>query len=722
MSAKTAAEAKVNTDSIKTEIGLKKKAGETEGLVNLYAMLGDHYYDERAYEEAIEYFSMACEDSKNDTDQTNYANYLYNLAISNFKLSYFKQAVEILLQVLDIDDKYIDEALKAKTLNRISSSYRSLGDFLLAYDFQQQSLKIKETLKDTSGIALSMYEFGTIFFYQERFDQSLEYYRKANELYEHLNNQRSVYSCLAAIGSIYDHIGDVNLSLKYGMEALTKAEELDYSLGIAYAKHNIGCSYIQLGKYDAALEYLKESKRLKLSMNDKWGSISTYRAIADAYIESNRPKKALVELEKALDMAQESDAKPKIIEIYKYIAKAYAKMNAYKKSNEYLYKYTVLKDEMINETSLREMGQKKASYEIEKKESEITLLKKEKEILEKEQQIEGLYNYILIGAAIFLLILLRLMYSRYDFHRKSNELLEEKNAEIKKHTAQLEEANKKQLMTNLLLEEKNQLMEQQNEQINMQNEKLENSNEDLKQFAYVASHDLKEPLRMINAYTSLLKKRYANLFDDNAHEFMGYIVDAVNRMDNLLNDLLTYSRVNTRAVEHNWMDSRDILDITTANLRHAIESKNVTINYDAENLPRLKVNKSHMLQLFQNLISNSIKFKRDDVDPVIDITCEKKDKHYQFTLKDNGIGMAPENQEKVFEVFRRLHSQTEYEGSGIGLATCKKIIEKHHGKIWVESVEGEGSTFFFTIFTPKEGENNEQDAVPADADAETVAA
>jgi len=719
-SASAELEVNLDIDSLKAEIEVVKDLGDIKKMINLSALAGDYYNERRAFEESIEYYSLACEYSRKSKNQANYAKYMYSLAYSNFKLSYFKQAVELLLQILDIDDQYVDDQLKAKTLNRISSAYRSLGDFLLAYDFQQQSLKINEALKDTTAIALSMYEFGTIFFYQERFDQSLEYYRKANELYEQLNIQTSVYSCLAAIGSIYDHIGDVHLSLKYGMEALEKAEELDYSLGVAYAKHNIGCSYVQLGKYDSALEYLKESKRLKLEMNDKWGSISTYRAIADAYIESNRPKKALVELKKALVMAQESDAKPKIIEIYKYIAKAYSKMGSYKKSNEYLYKYTVLKDEMINETSLREMGQKKASYEIEKKESEITLLKKEKEILEKEQQIEGLYNYILIGAAIFLLILLRLMYSRYDFHRKSNELLEEKNAEIKKHTAQLEEANKKQLMTNLLLEEKNQLMEQQNEQINMQNEKLESSNEDLKQFAYVASHDLKEPLRMINAYTSLLKKRYANLFDENAHEFMGYIVDAVNRMDNLLNDLLTYSRVNTRAVEHNWMDSRDILDITTANLRHAIESQNVTINYDPESLPRVKVNKSHMLQLFQNLISNSIKFRRSEVDPVIDISCEKVDSHFQFTLKDNGIGMAPENKEKVFEVFRRLHSQTEYEGSGIGLATCKKIVEKHRGKIWVDSVEGEGSTFFFTIFAPKEENDGEKTGVPADA--ETVAA
>lgn len=711
----------LNIDSLNYEIELVKSDNKKGNLLDLYLSAADFYEEDRSYEKAIEYYGIALTFLTAEKDLTRKGKVLFSISYCHLQLGHFRKVIEINLEVLDIDDQYLEGHLKAKSLNKISSAYRSLGDFLLAYDFQQQSLKIREELNDSTGIALSMYEFGTIFFYQERFDQSLEHYRKANEMYEKLDRPKNVYSCLAAIGSIYDHLGDVNLSLKYGMKALQKAEELEYKLGIAYAKHNVGCSYIQHGQYDVALNYLNESLKLKVELRDKWGAISTYRAIADAYVESNRPKKALKPLMTALEHAQESDAKPKIIEIYKYIAKAYSKLEDYKTSNEYLYKYTLLKDEMINETSLREMGQKKASYEMEKKENEIKLLKKKKEILEKEQQIEGLYNYILIGAAIFLLILLRLMYSRYSHHRESNRLLEEKNAEIKSHTKQLEEANRKQLMTNLLLEEKNQLMEDQNEQINFQNEKLESSNEDLKQFAYVASHDLKEPLRMINAYTSLLKKRYSDLFDDNAQEFMGFIIDAVNRMDTLLTDLLTYSRANTREGEHQWLEARDILDITAANLRHSIESQNAKLIY-SDSLPQVMVNKSQMLQLFQNLIANAIKFRKPDVDPEVTINCEKKDTHFLFSIKDNGIGMAPENQEKVFEVFRRLHSQSEYEGSGIGLATCKKIVEKHRGKIWVESVEGEGSTFFFTIYLPKAENPNEEGSNATAEQKEVVAA
>ncbi|MFT5765107.1 MAG: light-regulated signal transduction histidine kinase (bacteriophytochrome), partial [Saprospiraceae bacterium] len=227
---------------------------------------------------------------------------------------------------------------------------------------------------------------------------------------------------------------------------------------------------------------------------------------------------------------------------------------------------------------------------------------------------------------------------------------------------------------------------------------LESSNEDLRNFASVASHDLKEPLRMINSYTSILKVRYEGLFDERAHEFMGFVIDGVSRMESLLNGLLDYSRVSIRGNEnYKLVNSKDIVDIVQGNLRFSIIKSSATIKVENyENFPIIKANQVQMIQLIQNLVSNALKFQADRF-PVVTIGFDRKDNFYTFYIKDNGIGISKENQVKIFEMLTRLHTKEEYEGTGIGLATVKKIVERHKGEIWVESVYGQGSTFFFTM-------------------------
>ncbi|MEO1624278.1 MAG: ATP-binding protein, partial [Bacteroidota bacterium] len=374
--------------------------------------------------------------------------------------------------------------------------------------------------------------------------------------------------------------------------------------------------------------------------------------------------------------------------------------------------YVTEKNNFMNEITLREMGEKKSNYEIRKREHEINTLKNEKALLEKDQQIQDMYKYILIIAALFLSVLLLMFYSRYAAQKQSNQLLEEKNNQIRLQNEQLELANQKQADTNKLLEEKNVLLEQMNDKVKSQNEKLEDSNEDLKQFAYVASHDLKEPLRMIGSYTSLLKRRYNDMFDENATEFMGYITDAVGRMETLLTDLLTYSRLNTQQQPHELMQSRDIIDIVLANLRLKIQEQRVTMDVERDQLPQIVGARTQLVQLFQNLVSNAIKFTKED-NPIVRIACEQKGDEFVFSIQDNGIGISPENKSKIFEMFRRLHSRQEYEGSGIGLSTCRKIVDKHKGRIWVESELGAGSTFFISIpiaqqNTPGQGRENHE--------------
>ena len=224
-------------------------------------------------------------------------------------------------------------------------------------------------------------------------------------------------------------------------------------------------------------------------------------------------------------------------------------------------------------------------------------------------------------------------------------------------------------------------------------EELARSNRDLEQFAYVASHDLQEPLRMVATYTQLLAERYQGKLDENADKYIHYAVEGALRMQELVKDLLAFSRVGRKQETVRDMDCNLVLRNVIANLQSLIQESGARINYEA--LPVLVSDPSELLQLFQNLIGNAIKFRRAEP-PEIRITAKKNKKEWLFSVEDNGIGIAPQHVEDVFVIFKRLHTREEYPGSGIGLAICKKIVEHNQGQIWVESQPGLGSRFYFT--------------------------
>ncbi|MGE5430601.1 MAG: PAS domain S-box protein [Syntrophomonadaceae bacterium] len=225
-------------------------------------------------------------------------------------------------------------------------------------------------------------------------------------------------------------------------------------------------------------------------------------------------------------------------------------------------------------------------------------------------------------------------------------------------------------------------------------EALKRSNSELEQFAYIASHDLQEPLRMVSNYAQLLLKFYSNILDQRAFDFLNFIVAGTQRMNSLIQDLLSYARVTSKVQPFSACDLNSIVKEVLHYLQVAISESNAEINYD--NLPEISGDPLQMKQLVQNLLTNAIKFSGGNK-PVISISAERKEKEWIFRVKDNGIGIKPEQFENIFLLLHRLHSKEEYPGTGIGLALCKKIVERHGGRIWVESEEGKGSTFCFTL-------------------------
>lgn len=231
---------------------------------------------------------------------------------------------------------------------------------------------------------------------------------------------------------------------------------------------------------------------------------------------------------------------------------------------------------------------------------------------------------------------------------------------------------------------------------------LESSNEDLQQFAYIASHDLQEPLRMVSSYLQLIEKRYKDKLDSDGIEFINFAVDGAKRMKNLINGLLQFSRVQTKGLPFESVDMNNVFEEVLSNISLTIEEKQATIDI-AKNLPSIRGDKHQMIQLFQNIISNSLKYC--ETRPHVTVNITEEEESIIFSIKDNGIGIEEEYFEKIFLIFQRLHSkESHYDGTGIGLAVSKRIVQRHGGKIWLESKPNEGTTFYISFL--KQGVEN----------------
>lgn len=285
-----------------------------------------------------------------------------------------------------------------------------------------------------------------------------------------------------------------------------------------------------------------------------------------------------------------------------------------------------------------------------------------------EQQYEGKINHLMVSL------------------KSQSELLYYQKQQIQQQAEELQNAN-------LIL--KKEVIEK--EEVRQQ---LLASNQDLKQYASIVSHDLKEPLRTVGSFTQLLLRRHENNFDGPSKDYANFIVDAVSRMSRLLDDLLSFTRLN-RKMEVEETDLNQILELVKHNLRHQFETTSGAIY--SPNLPTLSVNKQQFIQVFQNLISNGLKFRRDDINPIIKIEYYETEQRHQFFFHDNGIGIPHEYQEKIFSLFQRLHARDAYEGSGVGLSICRRVLQNHGGEIWLEPVHGIGTVIGFSI--PKKEAN-----------------
>ena len=304
----------------------------------------------------------------------------------------------------------------------------------------------------------------------------------------------------------------------------------------------------------------------------------------------------------------------------------------------------------------------------------------------RQEQFDYTYytsSYLILFAILFGIVCIfeygqQLIIKMLNTHK---DLLRTQKMQLEQQKKELEESSKEIEAKNLILKNVD--------------DKLRSSISELENFAYAASHDLKEPLRMIGMYTQITRKKLDPILDDSSKEYMYYVTDGVSRMQKMLDDLLQYSRLGRQKDDDRPIDLNNVLFSVIHNLTMTMRENEAAII--TEELPTVTASNTEMTQLFQNLIANAIKFRKKEENPRVEIRVSDCGAYYEFELADNGIGIPERFKERVFNIFERLHSRNEYEGSGIGLATCKKIINTSGGKIWLESEEGIGTKFHFTL-------------------------
>lgn len=259
------------------------------------------------------------------------------------------------------------------------------------------------------------------------------------------------------------------------------------------------------------------------------------------------------------------------------------------------------------------------------------------------------------------------------------------------------------------VEERTAELQAQTRELKQRSADLQQSNADLEQFAYIASHDLQEPLRMVSSYMGLLERRYKEQLDETAVKYIRFAVDGAARMQTLIYDLLSYSRAGTQALEKTPVSAQKLVDSALQNLQVAIHENAAVIRYDG--LPAIVADEIKLTQVIQNLVGNAIKFRQPNVPPDVSISAQTSGREWTFQVADNGIGFDPKYNDRIFEVFQRLHAVGAYPGNGIGLAICRRIIEHHGGRLWAESQIGVGSRFYFTIPNATQSSSSESNSL-----------
>jgi len=575
------------------------------------------------------------------------------LANYDSALSYFFIA-EGFVQLTD------DPSLQANILVHIGGAYNYLNEYKQALRYYNRVLGLEDSSKNHQ-VYLNV---ANIYQDQGNFPQARENLMKSLEISERKQNRSAMAATMSAIGENFKTEREYEEAQGWFERALSLYEEIGSIFGEVVVLNNLG----ELSVVNKDFDEAKRSFETALLLNGTLGNPEFNATLLTNLGVVNRERGNLTEALKMMRRARKiaiANGYPNRLEsCLKEMHRTFALQGSYADAYTYQSEYQALKDSLNLIRFDRQNQELQARFETKQREKEQQDIEESNLKLRLERQ--RLWLGLVAISLVVVALLVALVLNRYWVVRRLNLRLEERTFQI----------------------------ESQNQAISASNDRLLSSNKELKEFAYIVSHDLKDPLRMIGSYVTLIERRYIDMIDEEGKEFFEYATRGVKQMKQLLDDLLKYMVVETNDYELEDVPLNEVLSSVKANLLNRIKDTNADVIIDQ--LPSVHGNRSLLILLFQNLISNALKFRSDNK-PELRITVSRQGKQHLFAITDNGIGISKQYQDRIFSIFYRVYGKHQYEGTGIGLSICQKIVGLHGGKIWVESEEGKGSTFYFTL-------------------------
>jgi signal transduction histidine kinase len=592
-----------------------------------------------AYQEALGLQNAVNDSSKMDI--------FIDWAIINKKLGNYKISKEYYTYVLKIAEKLKDGQMMNYAYNGLATLHGLLSDFEKAIGYYHEAIKSVEKEGRKADLIAPYRNIALVYLKANNPVLALSNAEMSYKLALEAKDSAHIGGSLETLGIIYASSGKPELALEKDFEALKIMEKVGDKRMILDVLLQIADTYVQLNQLDKAEIYYKRCVVYK-DFFEYLIHPNYYNKLANLYIKQGKKEEALSAFERSLDLATERGFKDLIQKNNLSLAQIYQHKGDFPNAYRCLETAQVYADSLFNEEKARNITQAQFMFDVERSEQKY-----------KDLQIDQSRFWLMSALMLFSIITISLI---YFLRQKSsnNKALYNKNAEIK-----------------------------------LQNRRLEESNEILRQFAYASAHDLKEPLRSISSFTSIIKRRYIALLPPEADEYMSFVTTGVKRMESLLSALLEYSTIIADTnVTSSPIPIHSVLEDVTKNLHLIVSEKNGAIIYPPT-MCSVRMSRLHMTQLFQNLIGNALKFTTKP--PEIKVSAQSNRDEFLITIADNGIGINPDYGDKVFRLFQRLNKSVNYEGTGIGLTICKNIVEKYGGKIWFESQEGVGTTFFISL-------------------------
>lgn len=611
---------------------------------------------------------------------------------------------------------------QAKAYDLMGRAYLLKGNQLLAKECFEKGLQLARKNGAQAQVAHLLNSLGVLCLRSGDYEAGLKYLTEARPIWVELGDPMRAAYLLINIGLLQDKLGHFDAAVRALEQALVEMDQANNPRLKSYALNNLGAAYERAKQYPTALTYYQQALALKSELKlspaseittlgnihnilvelgreaeaeqvylqalaitqqhqDRASLQHLLRQRADALLALGQLSTARQLYEQSLELAQEFDRKEAQMSLYRQLAKTAEAQERWADAYRFEQEHGALQQDLYDQENADRMAEMQARYEL-------TEMEKRVATLQAVQRSKELQLLVLLAVVALFVVALLALYNRYRLRRRAQRLMEQRNEET-------ERQNQLLALKNQEIQHQNRRLEEQGHAIQAQNQQLQQSNEELGQLAYAASHDLREPLRTIASYLQLLQRRYGDRLDDTGQEFLGYAVQGASRLQDLLSDLLEYSRVGRMNLPSAQVHLNEVVQRVEENLRSRIDDAGAKLHAAA--LPSLQGYPTELYLLFQNLISNAIKFRRMGIVPEIRIDAREEGSYHLISVQDNGIGIEMRHQERVFQMFQRLHLRDAYEGTGVGLTMCQKVVRNHGGYIWFDSTPGAGTTFWIKL-------------------------